>query len=91
MLYRLSYVGETVSANTMERATGIDLLGSTLLVSPLRPPRRAAAAVRAAPPRYSLSARLGFDSRRRGIAKNLERATGIEPATNSLEGCDSAN
>ena len=91
MLYRLSYVGETVSASTMERATGIDLPGSTVLLSPRRPPRRAAAAVLAAPPRYSLGARLGFDSLRRDTPKNLERATGIEPATNSLEGCDSAN
>ncbi len=24
-------------------------------------------------------------------SKNLERETGLEPATNSLEGCDSAN
>ena len=35
------------------------------------------------------------EERERGITiarpQNVERATGIEPATNSLEGCDSAN
>jgi hypothetical protein len=32
---------------------------------------------------------LSYASNARNAAKRLERETGIEPATNSLEGCDS--